>query len=362
MPVPSVPFSTPEVTTPVDTGPEQTGGPLPSGGLAGDSCSATQPCRSYRKCMQRSNATLPCPSSVTRSGSSEQNGCICLNSKVCACDRDCMDGELCSGVLGRSYCFSPALIQSLKWANRLPCKDGGLTGDDCRSDQECLGSRRCVAGGEASECEIGNILCGPRRPPCTAGIAKCYCDDFTRCQCSTDCRDTEVCTSTTEGRICVSHAVVNRTAYLSAHDCSGGPNGEILVAAVAQPPGEPAQGSPSSSPVTTANSAVCIDARTLKGMSKVFAKDVMALVLCDEEGSCATPAHMVRFHGRPLTMREYCSEVTCVQRKLLVNSPRYARGLRVAAQTTGLEFTAFAARFESKIERRVLALAIRVGL
>lgn len=111
---------------------------------------------------------------------------------------------------------------------------------------------------------------------------------------------------------------------------------------------------------------VCVDASALDHLRReelVYAEHVMARVLCDAQGACATPGHVVRFNGRAMMMRSYCAAVGgCARDVMLVNSPRYRRGLMVGTKTQGLEFTAFAARFETRVEEHVLATAVHLGL
>lgn len=107
---------------------------------------------------------------------------------------------------------------------------------------------------------------------------------------------------------------------------------------------------------------VCVDAEALAGLDLVFEKHVMASVLCDKFGSCATKGHIVAYHGRPMMMRSYCDLVGCVRKVLLVNSPVRRRGLRVQSRTEGLEYTAFAARFGTRVEEVLLSAAVKIGM
>lgn len=109
---------------------------------------------------------------------------------------------------------------------------------------------------------------------------------------------------------------------------------------------------------------VCIDAQLLRGAREelVFEEDSMAAVLCDVDGSCATAGHVVVFRGRAMMMRSYCEIVRCERRVVWVNSPRLRRKARVRTKTEGLLFTAFAARWGTRVEERLLAAAVHVGL
>lgn len=134
--------------------------------------------------------------------------------------------------------------------------------------------------------------------------------------------------------------------------------------------------SPSSCPSPTdVSSGVCIDARVFHGNAtmhaqRLFEHDRMARVLCDPSESCATPGHMMVFHGTAMTMRRYCSiiettlngRVGCTARNMLVNSARYVSGLRIQSSTPHLQFSVLAARFETRLEEFVLRSAIHIGL
>lgn len=65
-----------------------------------------------------------------------------------------------------------------------------------------------------------------------------------------------------------------------------------------------------------------------------------------------------------MMMSSYCEElgVECNVVATVVNSPRMKVGLRIKSRTDGLEFTALAARFESKVEEHVLRSVVRLGL
>lgn len=116
------------------------------------------------------------------------------------------------------------------------------------------------------------------------------------------------------------------------------------------------------------DSNVCIDASLLSKMRPshhlVFPKHRQSYVLCDQYGSCATPGHVLVVEGVPMMMRTYCGRFgrKCRGRIALVNSPRVKRGLRVRSKTDGLEFTSFAAQYETSFEEFVLSTIIRMGL
>lgn len=90
-------------------------------------------------------------------------------------------------------------------------------------------------------------------------------------------------------------------------------------------------------------------------------------VLCDGNGSCATPGHVVGLRGEYMTMREYCGRVEdgCVKRVMWVNNAVYEltrRGsVRIPASTKDLVYTALAAPYGYRVERWVVTQLARFG-
>lgn len=128
---------------------------------------------------------------------------------------------------------------------------------------------------------------------------------------------------------------------------------------------EPSASSSSSPTESTDTNAACIDATALMHMDAadlVFPRHSWSNVLCDSNDSCATKGHIVTFNGEAMMMETYCGVVTCSERVVQVNSPKYRRGLRVESKTEGLHYTAFAARYETSAEEAMMAAAVRVGL
>ncbi|KAI0560287.1 hypothetical protein FGB62_118g03 [Gracilaria domingensis] len=104
----------------------------------------------------------------------------------------------------------------------------------------------------------------------------------------------------------------------------------------------------------------CIASKLLDHMSPellLYKNSLKAHVLCDVDGSCATPGHILVYQGRSMMMSSYCSHVECKRRVMYVNSPRYKRKLRIPSKTKHLEFTAFSARYGTKLEERLMQTA-----
>lgn len=190
----------------------------------------------------------------------------------------------------------------------------GTFGEQCSSTADCLSSYNCVTF-EGRECASADDKC------------VCVTLNFEKCEADEDCAEDEKCRTIGDfGRICTPR-----------------------VSDVVQ---------------DVASSLVCIDADALAHMGRdelLFEEHQTANVLCDDSGSCATPGHVVRYRGVGMMMKSYCGLVGCVEKVIKVNSPRYRFGVRVPSKTEGLEYTAFAARYESMAEETTMAAAVRMG-
>lgn len=230
---------------------------------------------------------------------------------------------------------------------------GGLTMDSCKTSRDCLGSRECKVGfmDEPSRCtEEDNDNCRCQlKPPL-------ICDD------SEDCVAGEVCARfyTEAGFFCASEAAVEEYSTLTEI-------GEETIEPTSEE--EEGEGQPTeegqASAVKELPSNICIAVHALRNFNPeelVFEQHALAGVLCDGNGSCATPGHMVLVQGKAMMMKSYCDMVPCERRVMHVNSPRHRRGMLIESNTEGLAFTAFAARYETKSEEAIIAVAVRFGL
>ena len=66
--------------------------------------------------------------------------------------------------------------------------------------------------------------------------------------------------------------------------------------------------------------------------------------------------------GSAMMMKRYCTLVHCEKRIMKVNSPKLQTGLRVSSKTEDLEYTAFAARYETRAEELILSTAVHIGM
>lgn len=131
-------------------------------------------------------------------------------------------------------------------------------------------------------------------------------------------------------------------------------------------------GSPSQAPGSSegepspSEDEVCIDASALEHLSTdelVYKEHRRSAVLCDKNGSCATPGHMVVYEGEFMMMSSYCTQIGgCAKRVMSVNSPRHRRALKIVSRTIRLEYTSLAAKYATVAEEHVLKTLLRVGL
>lgn len=200
---------------------------------------------------------------------------------------------------------------------------------DSKCFKECITSEDC---GESAVCDSASTTGAGDRKVC-----------FDICKSNGECEDGEVCATWDAVSVfgiglCIKRDIVESNPIF-----------EELESAKTSP---------------VVENVVCVDAaavRHLQPEELVFARQVIAPVLCDKWGSCATAGHIVRYKGVGMMMKRYCGMVGCVRQVLAVNSPRYKVGLRLLSKTEGLEYTALAARYESVVEERVLSTFVRLG-
>eukprot|EP00177_Eucheuma_denticulatum_P005625 GFKZ01010239.1.p1 GENE.GFKZ01010239.1~~GFKZ01010239.1.p1 ORF type:complete len:284 (-),score=2.54 GFKZ01010239.1:673-1416(-) len=215
-----------------------------------------------------------------------------------------------------------------------------LTGENCTSSNDCASGRSCLSssGNKFDECD-------PPKP--------CFCfpNEPDVCDSATQCPSGEICATTRldDDPICVA------ITLLTTDPANVTPIQSI----------PPRNFSPSPSPSPASN--ICIDARLLSHLPAhqlVFPSNNPAVVLCDANGSCATPGHMVVWRAQSMMMRTYCNQLSirCLQLVMPVNSPRWLPRRRVKSHTEGLQFTAFAARYHTDWEEALLRRLVHAGL
>ncbi|CAN8065583.1 unnamed protein product [Agarophyton chilense] len=268
--------------------------------------------------------------------------------------------------------FALCLFTALLPTNASPIFDG-ISGAPCTSAEQCKGSRTCYYIPLDSLASFG---------PCN-GRDECFCApiDISDLICSSDddCSvPGEVCAGFDQLKVsgCLSLETVEKYPQLFRTDNDA--DLKVSDEAVAQSPddshtplgnSEGIQGvalveelEPSSSPKSE---NACIALKHLEHLSSdqlLFPTHVPASVLCDSHGNCATPGHVISFEGRFMMMKSYCASVGCQTTIELVNSPKYVPKLRIPSQSNTLLFTPFAARYASRIEEKILRVALRIGL
>ena len=286
-----------------------------SQGLTLDTCEDSGECNGSRSCTSVTDNDGACGNDDT---------CWCIPSEGpirCSQHYHCVPGEACAEIPDQgTICASESYIDETSGATLIrgnvihlppPSEDDGLSFDSCERDNECESGRSCKQARSTD--------------PCT-DTAACVClpSKMVFCSSSSECDSGEVCADLQKSeKECASERFVD---FLS----DGG---------------------------------VCIGMHHLQHLdqsSLVYNRHRLARVLCDVNNSCATPGHMVRFNGSPMMMQTYCTRAVCTRQVMKVNSPRYRRGVRVQSHTEGLVFTAFAARYESKLEEHFLRMLIRI--
>lgn len=238
-------------------------------------------------------------------------------------------------------------------ASPLPRRDHkNFTLDNCVENDHCEGVRDCLW---VSDRDFGI---------CNEKLSKeniCFCFPFTAdlpiCESDKNCAPEEFCALLTEIKepLCVSRTYLKFPEDFRPVDPPPPEDEETKPESVTND--EPA------APKQT-DGGSCVDARALQHLPQqelVLDRHTLAKVLCDDNGSCATPGHVVLFEQKPMMMRTYCANVGCQESVMAVNSPRYQRLLRIDSRTKGLQYTSFAARYETVVEEAILGLAITVG-
>lgn len=356
----------------IPVGPTQSPQAPGPGGLAFDICKFE--CRGERVCLFSGLGT-----SYDECAGRAPCYCFYMTRRFCLTDSDCDAGEACAETFLSNVPICVSKNAAIR-GNRPVSLDNtkGYNLDPCHEEADCQPGRSCLAFNDlptVADCYgLRPCICIPRK--------------VEKCERSAECDSMEVCATSflTQDPFCVSKRVVE--SLLSSQEIS--PNGSVETEPSHETPASsggaqtvppsPSQSSftapssdddmgfvetslgPSQTPV---ESSICVDAEALEHLPRdelVFRSHSRALVLCDKQGSCATPGHMVVFGGRAMMMKAYCTVAGCIPKVILVNSPRYRRGRRIRSKTKGLFYSAFAARYATVAEAIVLSLAVRYGL
>lgn len=365
-------------------------------GLSFEPCESGEDCLGLRGCFtSEGDRCIDVPDATC--------GCTPLTGPVFCGNADhCPDGEVCvegtlMGFELRGVCASPVLAATVDSVIVIEEEDGrGVSSAACFNDGGCLGERSCVL---PSLEEDALIPCPP-----IGGLCICALPDGPKpCESSAECAELELCLIGVGagGPVCIFDEFLEQPGVfeigLDEEDSSPVPetispeasSDEMMGdGSSSESPGVspeddlntpvPGDDDPVESPEVAATPAaspspsvtpvpfICVDARLLEGMKKeelVFEEHAVTTVLCDKMGSCATPGHIVVWNDTSMMMRSYCALAGgCEEVQMEVNSPRWRRQLRVATKTSGLEFTAFAAKYATRGEEMALTTLVRVGL
>lgn len=342
-------------------------------GLAGDLCKTNWDCEETLQCTHLSE---------TGGGCAGREACKCqpLVYKPCASDIQCHENEVCvryPGAKSNAFCYSSdaadnqTTLIGVKSPVPSPFTSGsGWQGDRCITSDDCQNS-----DGRNRTCRHMTEEYGR----CQGGRPGCVCKFDLKCSLSYDCGEGEVCvafvdTIQTHGK-CISK---NQLFVDDDHEFYRIYNfGNLTAIPTTDPPENGSQSTPPNSSEENAevNSAtpeqsqetseVCVDDEALSTLSqqeKVYKKARLASVLCDENGSCATAGHIIIWNGVMMTMKSYCRQFgVCHRQVKWVNSPRMKKGLRLVSRTHRLQYTAFAARYETTMESLILFLLLQLG-
>lgn len=358
----------------------------PGLGVSLESCVTTGGCAEGRECDTSSGANCALFQ------------CICVppSEQTCRLSSECLEREVCAKVSDEG--LGPVCVsEEFSGSGFVELVDDRQTLEACTNDGECGNIRRCNT-------VDFNAPCSPTTPNC---VCKPRDGELRDCSIGVGCPGREVCAiggvdSVTGGvPKCVDKSALERFGLEllgemsepiitpSPEEDEEGEDGDVLPFPVDPIPVTPepfpeetseidtdlvlptpevspeaaATPGPSPSPVPF----ICVDAELLGEFSMkelVFEEHAHGSVLCDKNGSCATDGHMVTWNGYGMMMRSYCDmiESGCDRRIMKVNSPRYKKGLRVSSRTEGLEFTAFAAKYATRVEEFGLNALVRVGM
>lgn len=384
--------------------------------LTGDSCTSDEECVDGLYCSHETNRFPP-------GGCIGRRACSCwgLSYKLCVTSDDCHPGEVCVNTpdaRSSAYCYSAQVaaidpyvrdVSETEDSSPTTLPADGWTGDICKKDADCEQTNYTRVCRHFTE----RLSAGP-----CSGREFCVCKaaelEKSICLSDLECPEGEICVKIIDSLAEVGECLSEKTLRLEIFDIytpvnsiptsfSPIPKSPMPDAATSSPsvtstssrsptfspsavPVSPSASvsAPSPSPsisgeeaqptadslesnevVEPSEPSTCIDAEALQHLPSthlVYATARRAVVLCDEQESCATSGHIVHWHAMPMMMRTYCEHfATCTRRIKHVNSPRMRRRLRIPSRTIGLEFTPLAARFATHLEEAFLRQVLSFG-
>lgn len=347
------------------------------GSLTLGACRTMNDCATDRDCFSEDNNFIQsCQTSSTK--------CLCYPLKTDFCNAvgssvGCeTDGEVCKQVSSKlRACTDPNYVPSASKGtpSENPNSSRGLSYDICVKDRDCTLPRTCLqsSNGELKSCDASARTCF-----CVPPLGK------TSCKSVSDCVKGEVCMQFDPlGLVCVSKTMEDNVKESNENRKNKTENGQTPNATETKDPdlgciieagesvicvGSIPDSTTLTGPTEADNGGGCIAIRELQGFSTerlVFRKHKITSVLCDRFESCATAGHMVYYNGNGMMMKSYCNLIKdgCETRRMEVNSPKWSsRRLRIRSKSPGLEYTSFAAKYETNTEEQMLKIAIRFGL
>ncbi|CAN8069391.1 unnamed protein product [Agarophyton chilense] len=264
--------------------------------------------------------------------------------------------------------------------------------DPCRMNSDCAMNRTCrvfkLDIGKAilqifgKGFDLGNLI-SSITPTCKSDDNYCLClpssDNVFKCMNTSTCLLNEVCTSEQycvskeqqeyfgEARKCISNSACrsNQECAKFVLDAAGFCLAKMDKALIGNSTSNPDSNSTNPNNDNSPFEEVCVAAKFLTHIPAnglLYKNHVSARVLCDSFESCATPGHIVRYRGKAMMMKSYCTLVgNCSTKIMAVNSPRYRLALDVPSSTANMSFTAFAARHGTKAEEYILGAVVRIG-
>lgn len=332
----------------------------------------TLPCSSTQTCP-----TGTCVNSMLSDCTKSDAFCRCLDANVPVCS----DSDACPN---NNNCVSfdsddtPSVCVPCPYYNlALQLSPGSVFVEgknNCNAPLSPLGlDGSLVTCRSDSNCDVGSCV-NTKLEPCTTKNAACACfnNKMPLCSSSDNCEADSVCVTTgieNTPSLCLPCSYYNLTTQVvpgvlsilgdercdkntASTEAGSGSNTD------SDDPEQSPDGSPEDDPV-------CVDSDLLSHLQLadlVFSQHRRASVLCDVNGSCATPGHIVLHKGNAMMMQSYCRRVSkCTTRVMHVNSPRMNGKIRVSTKTSDLSFTAFAARYQSTIEEAFLSTIVHAG-
>lgn len=368
-------------------------------GMTGNQCNASTSafsrCISPRSCFDVQTETQGgAPLSCT----DESTLCLCIPPSYTFCNSstNCVTGERCYNALSSSastkICVSCTAV--LKYLPRgiyvdgaanstclidqnemVPgsssspnsfVEDAGYNFEPCNSTvpQFCNTPRVCTDL-LASETNQAPVVCT------NSSIGGCACIDFNSpvCADSRQCPVGERCVTTFGVSFCISCKIPPAAGSVGDQSASEHcPSSPAPIPSIKPSPTSSLSGNPTTSttPIPSEQNippCVAVDAlQKFKREELVYKNDIRSPVLCDDWDNCATPGHIVVHDEAPMMMKRYCKIVRCVKRIRMVNSPKVRKGLRFPSKSREMEFTAFSARYETRVEEVSLKIIIKMGM